>query len=140
MPVHIVLLALEDAALLHPVGGGKFRLEHDCPAALDGAFVVRLCLLLVVGDKLAVAEIFRGVHRLRRLFDDREAFLCVVGKGIVDAALKLLTAGFCYLAEQLTLRVFLSTHERYPPSHNPPPNITSPIQLCRSIWLMGIRS
>ena len=140
MPVHIVLLALEDAALLHSVGGGEFRLEHDRPAALDGAFIVRLCLLFVVGDELAVAEIFRGVHRLRRLFDDREAFLCVVGKGIVDAALKLLAAGFCDLAEQLALRVFLLSHERYPPSHSPPANIPSPMQPCRSIWLMGIRS
>ena len=89
MPVHIVLLALEDAALLHSVGGGEFRLEHDRPAALDGAFIVRLCLLFVVGDELAIAEIFRGVHRLRRLFDDRMPVLVNTSVGFTGNLISL---------------------------------------------------
>ena len=139
MPVHIVLLTLKHTALLHTVSGGKLRLKHDGAAALDGAFVVRLCLLLVVGDELAVAEIFRGVHRFWCLLNDGVALLRIVGKGVVQAALELLAAGLRNFPEQLTPWVFLPVHERYPPSQSPPANIAIPIHPCRSIWLIGMR-
>ena len=57
MGLEVVLLLLSEPALLDALVVGVLGLEVDAPAALQGAAIVRLGLLGIAGEELALAGI-----------------------------------------------------------------------------------
>ena len=55
MGLEVVLLLLSEPALLDALVVGVLGLEVDAPAALQGAAIVRLGLLGIAGEELALA-------------------------------------------------------------------------------------
>ena len=94
MGFEVVLLLLREAALLDVVIVGVLCLEVDALAALQGAAVVRLGLLGVAGEELALAVLGpERLHGFRGLFDLGEPAVAVVFAGGRDHVLEVV-AGY----------------------------------------------
>lgn len=105
---------MADAAMVtYSIGGGEFRLEHDRAAALYRPFVIWLGLFLIIGDELAVAEAFCGMHWLGRLLDDRITPLRIIGEGFAQTLFELCPACLGNLAKQLAPWILGGAHGPY---------------------------
>ena len=107
MGLEVVLLLLSEPALLDALVVGVLGLEVDAPAALQGAAIVRLGLLGIAGEELALAVLgAEGLHGLRRLFDLGEAAAEVVVARGRDDILEVAAGDSGLLAADLRHHVF----------------------------------